>query len=365
MRALSALISNEFERMLRHRWALMVIPFALALIGYGIFVGVELHNGYHFGSHPPPDWRAALRSDISANQQQIASLQQQKQQLANQPGGGRGPFGAAGFDRAIKSLQTVSDDDQYHLDHNAPSPTQDLLTEATSVSLDFGMFALTLVIGWLAAEMIAEERSHRTMTLLLARPISRTQLLLAKALTAIAVGSVLVVIAVALGYVLTAIFAGNFGDPSTNVIILKDGSKALTDSNAVVMSSMSILALEFGLTLISVVCLVGMSLLLSSLFKSAGVAIAVTLGFLFLVPPIFAAVTGAATAFGIDWVQQVTQFFWFENFEPASAIVGTGARGANRGLDHLNVSVPVLVGSAAAFYVGAWLLLTKRDEAST
>jgi ABC-2 type transport system permease protein len=364
VRALSALITNEFERMLRHRWLLMVIPYAIALVGYGIFVGVELHNGYQFGSHPPLDWRSNLKTEMAQAQQQLASAQQQQAQ-APQPGRG-GAFAAAGIGREISALQTAIRDDQYHLDHNAPPPTQDLVTAATSVSLNFGMFVLTLVIGWLAAEMIAEERSHRTMTLLLARPISRTQLLVAKAVTAIAVGSVLVVIAVALGYVLTVIFAGNFGDPSTNLIVLKDGSQPLSDSNAVVMSSMSVLAVEFGVSLVSVVCLVGMSLLLSSLFKSAGVAIAVTLGFLFVIPGIVNAVAGGASAiFGIEWVAQVVQYLWFTNFEPAGAVVGTGAAGPNTGLNHLGVSVPVLLAWAVVFYVGAWLLLTKRDEVST
>lgn len=365
MRAFGALITNELERMLRHRWLLMVIPYAIALVGYGIFVGVELHQGYQFGSHPAPDWRANLRTEIAQTQQALANAQQQKSQLTNQPGRG-GAFALAGLDRDISALQTQISDDQYHLDHNAPPPTQDLVTAATTVSLNFGMFVLTLVIGWLASEMIAEERSHRTMTLLLSRPISRTQVLVAKAVTAIAVGSVLVVIAVALGYVLTVIFAGNAGDPSTNVIVLKDGTRPLSDSNAVVMSSMSALTLELGVSLLSVICLVGMSLLLSSLFKSAGVAIAVTLGFLFVIPNIVLAVTGAASAlFNLDWPGQVVQYLWFTNFEPAGAVVGTGARGPNTGLDHLSMAVPVLIVWAIAFYASAWYLLAKRDEAST
>ena len=342
----------------------MVIPFALALVGYGIFVGVELHNGYQFGSHPPPDWRASLRTEIAQSQQELANAQQQQAQASNQSGRG-GTIAVIGTEREISSLQTLIRDDQYHLDHNAPPPSLDLVTLATSVSLNFGMFVLTLVIGWLASEMIAEERSHRTMTLLLARPISRTQLLIAKAAVAVAVGSILVVVAVALGYILTAIFAGNFGDPSTNVIVLKDGSQPLTDSNAVVMSSLNALALELGVSIVSVVCLVGMSLLLSSLFKSAGVAIAVTLGFLFVIPSIVITVAGAATLFGINWVQQVVQYLWFVNFEPAGAVVGQGAQGPNTGLDHLGVSVPVLIVWAIAFYLGAWYLLAKRDEAST
>ena len=360
MRVFGALVTNELERMLRHRWLLIVIPYALALIGYGIFIGVELHNGYQFGSHPAPDWRAGLQAENAALQQDITNAQAQESQAANNPRGGA--LIRASLDRQITFDQRRIADNQYHIDHNAPPPSSDLVTAATSVSLGFGMFVLTLVIGWLASEMIAEERAHRTMTLLLARPVSRTQLLVAKAVTASVVGAVLVVIAVAMGYVLTAAFAGNFGDPSTNVIILKDGSQPLSDGNAVVMSSLGTLALELAISVVSVVCLVGMSLLLSSLFRSAGVAIAVTLGFLFVVPSIVITVGNAASAFGIEWPAQVVQYLWFTNFEPANAIVGQAAEGPNTGLNHLWVSIPVLAAWAVAFYAATWWLLAKRDE---
>jgi ABC-2 type transport system permease protein len=359
VRVFGALVTNELERMLRHRWLLIIIPYAIALVGYGIFVGVELHNGYQFGSHPPPDWRGLLQAENSALQQDIANIQQEQSQPGNQRGG---PAVRPGNGGGIALDQRLIADNQYHLDHNAPPPNLDLVTAATSISLGFGMFVLTLVIGWLASEMIAEERAHRTMTLLLARPVGRTQLLAAKAITATVVGAVLVVIAVAMGYLLTALFAGNFGDASTNVIILRDGNQPLSDGNAVVMSSLSTLALELAVSLVGVVCLVGMSLLLSSLFRSAGVAIAVTLGFLFVVPSIVITVGNAAHLFGIDWPAQVIQYLWFTNFEPANAIVGQAAEGPNTGLNHLSVSIPVLAAWAVAFYGASWWFLAKRDE---
>ncbi len=224
------LVRIELMKTWRSRW----IVFAV-MGGIFLLIAGGLYTYYVISQHrwnPPPAvaWQTTLRQEIATNQQSITQLQQIKQ---TQPSGGfRGGFS---IDDEIKREQQAIADDQYLIDNNiAPLQSFSITLAALFALGGIVMFLLIRIFGWLASEEIAGERSDRTIAILLSRPMSRDQLLLAKAVASFLISLAVVVVTFFIVYGMVAFIEGSIGPIQGQVGIAVDGTKAVGAGNLVV-----------------------------------------------------------------------------------------------------------------------------------
>lgn len=344
---------------------------------FGLFVLIALGvYGYYVYSHhrlsPPPQtpWRTVVQQDLNNDQRGIKTLQQVKKQA---PGGNvriGGPVGGAGsVDTQIGRLQQAVRNDQYLLDNDV-APVQAVPVTLAAI---FGlggviMFLLTRILAWLASEEIAGERSNRTIAILLSRPGTRNQVLAAKAIASSLLGLAVVLITFVIVYL---VFAFAFGTPGTltgRVAIVLDGNKAFSPGNMVAIPIPLILLMCLGASLLAVICVQGMSMLVSVVSSRSAVAIGITLAILFGAPVLSGIIGGilgliSGNANSADFLK----YAFFNVLSPVDGIsgsIGSVGNAAGRGMDEFGRQVATLAVWTVAFYAAAWALFRRRQEAS-
>jgi len=287
-----SLLRNELQKTWRSRW----IVFAV-LAGIFLLIAGGLYTYYVIRAHrwsPPPAvaWQTTLRDEIAANQASIDQLQKFKQQQ-QQGGSTGGPFrGGFNIDDLIARDQQAMLDDQYLLDNNIAPLQSFSITLAALFGLGgIVMFLLLRVFGWLASEQIAGERSDRTIAILLSRPMSRDQLLLAKAVASFLISLAVVVVTFLIIYAMVSFIEGSLGPLTGQVAIAIDGSKPVGAGNLVIMSIPLFLLMCLGAAMLGVLCVQGMSLLIS-VVTGRWAAIGITLAVLFGAALVSAIVSG-------------------------------------------------------------------------
>jgi len=334
------LIRNELQKTWRSRWIVF------AVMG-GIFVLIAggLYTYYVISQSrwsPPPTvaWQTTLRTEIANDQQQLGFMEQAKQQQNGGPTSG--PFS---IDAAIKQVKQQIADDQYLLDHDiAPLQSYSITVAALFAFGGIVMFLIMRIFGWLASEQIAGERSDRTLAILLSRPMSRTQLLLTKAVASFLISLAVVVVTFLVVYVVFA-FQGNL----------------------VVMPIAVFVLMCLGATMLGVLCLQGMSFLISAVF-GRWAAIGITLAVLFGAPLVSTVV--AVIIIGISQDPNKAHFlnYLFVNVlapvSSISSVFGNGPGGqAGIGLGEFGKELITLTAWTVAFFASAWLLFRRKQEA--
>jgi len=353
-----SLVRNELEKTWRSRWIVF------AVVG-GIFILIAggLYTYYVFSQHrwsPPPAvaWQATLHSEIASNQQTVAQLQAIKQQ-----GGLRGGFN---IDEGIARAQQGIADDQYLLDNNIAPLQSFSLTLAALFGLGgIFMFLLIRIFGWLASEQIAGERSDRTIAILLSRPMSRDQLLLAKAVASFLISLAVVLVTFLVIYAMLAFILGSIGPVTGQVAIAIDGSKALGAGNLVVMDIPVFVLMCLGAAMLGVLCVQAMSLLVSAV-TGRWAAIGITLAVLFGAPLVSAIVTGIITLIsGSTENTHFLNYLFFNVLTPVSSIApvfGNGPAGAGTGMNEFAAQIATLTAWTIGFFAAAWLVFHRKQE---
>lgn len=360
-----SLIRNEFEKTWRSRW----IVFAV-LAGILVLIAGGLYTYYVISQHrwtPPPAvaWQTTLRDDITANQNAIAQLEKFKQQ---QGSGSGGPFGRSiNVDDAIARDQQSILDAQYLLDNNiAPLQSFPLTLTALFALGGIVMFLLIRIFGWLASEQIAGERSDRTIAILLSRPMSRDQLLLAKAVASFLISLVVVVATFVVLFAMVSFIEGSVGPLTGQVAIAIDGNKPVGASNLVVMSIPEFVLMCLGAAMLGVLCVQAMSLLIS-VVTGRWAAIGITLAVLFGAPLVSAIVSGIITLIsGNSNNAHFLNYLFVNVLAPVSAIApvfGNGPASAGTGMNEFGVQIATLAAWTVAFFAAAWLLFHRKQEA--
>jgi ABC-2 type transport system permease protein len=359
-----SLVRNELEKTWRSRW----IVFAV-LAGLFILIAGGLYTYYVFSQHrwsPPAAvaWQTSLHSEIASNQQTIAQLQSIKQQQA---GSGGGTFrGGFSIDDAIATAKQATADDQYLLDNNIAPLQSFSLTLAALFGLGgIFMFLLIRIFGWLASEQIAGERSDRTIAILLSRPMSRDQLLLAKAVASFLISLAVVVVTFLIIYAMLAFILGSIGPVTGQVAIAVDGSKPVGAGNLVVMSIPLFVLMCLGAAMLGVLCVQAMSLLVSAV-TGRWAAIGITLAVLFGAPLVSAIVTGIITLIsGNPDNAHFLNYFFFNVLTPVSSIApvfGNGPAAAGTGINEFAAQIATLAAWTIAFFGAAWLVFHRKQE---
>ncbi len=357
------LVRIELMKTWRSRW----IVFAV-MGGIFLLIAGGLYTYYVISQHrwtPPPAvaWQTTLHQEIATNQQSIAQLQQIKQ---TQPSGG-GFRGGFSIDDEIKREQQAIADDQYLLDNNiAPLQSFSITLAALFALGGIVMFLLIRIFGWLASEEIAGERSDRTIAILLSRPMSRDQLLLAKAVASFLISLAVVVVTFLIVYAMVAFIEGAIGPLDGQVGIAIDGSKAFGAGNLVVMPILLFVLMCIGAAMLGVLCVQGMSLLVS-VVTGRWAAIGITLAVLFGAPLVSGVVTVIiALISGSTSNAHFLNYFFVNVLAPVSAIAPVFANGpasAGTGMNEFAAQIATLAVWTIAFFGAAWLLFYRKQEA--
>jgi ABC-2 type transport system permease protein len=357
-----SLVRNELEKTWRSRW----IVFAV-LGGIFLLIAGGLYTYYVFSQHrwSPPAvvaWQSTLNSEIASNQQTIAQLEAIKQQQGG-TGGVRGGFSV---DDAIKQAQQGIADDQYLLDNNiAPLQSYSVTLAALFGLGGIFMFLLIRIFGWLASEQIAGERSDRTIAILLSRPMSRDQLLLAKAVASFLISLAVVLAMFLIIYAMLAFVLGSGGPLTGQIAIAVDGSKPVGAGNLVVMSIPVFVLMCLGASMLGVLCVQAMSLLVSAV-TGRWAAIGITLAVLFGAPLVSAIVTGIITLIsGSSDNAHFLNYLFVNVLTPVSSIApvfGNGPAAAGTGMNEFGAQIATLAAWTVAFFGAAWLLFHRKQE---
>jgi ABC-2 type transport system permease protein len=355
------LVRNELQKTWRSRWIVFAVMAGIfVLIAGGLYTYYVVSQG-RWSPPPPVAWQTVLRSEISNDQAQLSGMQDAKQQGA--PTGG--PFG---LDSQIAQVQQQINSDQYLIDHDIAPVESFSITFAALFGLGgIVMFLLIRIFGWLASEQIAGERSDRTIAILLSRPMSREQLLAAKAVASFLISLVVVVVTFLIIYAIASFVEGSVGPITGQVGIAVDGTQPLGGSNLVVMPIPLFVLMCLGGAMLGVLCVQGMSLLVSAVF-GRWAAIGITLAVLFGAPLVSTVVTAI-----IDGISQDPNRAHFLNYlfvnvlAPVSSLTpvfGNGPGGPSEtGMREFGSQLTTLAIWTAGFFVAAWLAFRRKQEA--
>jgi len=359
------LVRNELEKTWRSRWIVFAVMAGLfVLIAGGLYI-FYVATQHRWSPPPAVAWQTTLRDEIAANQSSIAQLQQIKQQ---QGGSAGGPFrGGFSIDNVIARDQQAILDDQYLLDNNIAPLQSFSITLAALFGLGgIVMFLLLRVFGWLASEQIAGERSDRTIAILLSRPMSRDQLLLAKAVASFLISLAVVVVTFLIVYAMLAFIEGSLGPFTAQVAIAVDGSKPVGSGNLVVMSIPLFVLMCLGASMLGVLCVQGMALLIS-VVTGRWAAIGITLAVLFGAALVSAIVSGIITLIsGNPNTAHFLNYLFVNVLVPVSAIApvfGNAPTEAGTGMKEFGSQLATLAVWTVAFFAAAWLLFHRKQEA--
>jgi ABC-type transport system involved in multi-copper enzyme maturation permease subunit len=368
MTILLSLIRNEFEKTWRSRWLVFAVLGGLfLLIAAGLYI-YYVSSQHRFTPPAPVPWQSQLRDQITANEQNLTNLEQVKQQAQ----GGTVRIGGRGgaeltLDQAIAQAKQGITDDQYLIDHNI-APVQSFPVAQASLFALGGivMFLLIRIFGWLASEQIAGERSDRTLTTLLSRPPSRNQVLLAKGFASFLLSLVVVLVTLLIVYAAFSFFLGSPGSLTDQAGVALDGSKPLGPANLLQVPVWLFELICVGAAMLGVLCVQGMSLLIS-VVTGRWAAIGITLALLFGAPLVSTVVAGIL--FLISGSQDSSHFldyFFFNVLLPVGAVApafGNTTAVAGSGINQLTAEVETLAVWTFAFFLAAWLLFRRKQEA--
>jgi len=362
------LVRNELQKTWRSRWIVFAVMAGIfVLIAGGLYIYYVVSKD-RWSPPPPVAWQTTVREDIANNQQQLDFLEQAKQQPSGDATGpSKGFEPGTDLDSIIAQVQQQINDDQYLLDHNIAPVQSFSITLAALFGLGgIVMFLLLRIFGWLASEQIAGERSDRTIAILLSRPMSRNQLLLAKAVASFLISLAVVVVTFLIIYAIWAFVQGSIGPLTGDVGVAVDGSKPLRGSNLFAMPIWLFVLMCLGGAMLGVLCVQGMSLVVSAVF-GRWAAIGITMAFLFGAPLVSTVVGAILFAISQDPNRAHFLNYLFVNvLAPVSALTpvfGNGPAGpSGTGMNEFGFQASVLAVWTVGFFVAAWLLFRRKQE---
>jgi len=364
---LVVLVRNELEKTWRSRWIVFAVLAGLfVLIAAGLYSYFVYHDR-RWSPPPPVAWQTTLRDDIARSQSQLDDIQAAAASHPC-PANGRCLFNGLTFDKAITQQRVAIQADQYLLDNGIAPVSANALARAALFGLGgIIMFVLVRIFGWLAAEQIAGERSERTIAILLSRPPSRSQVLLAKAIASFLIGLAVVVVSLLVVYAIVAFLMGSAGPLDGRVAMPIDGSTALAPGNLVILPAPVFALMCLGAAMLSVLCVQGMALLISVLtgrWAAVGITLAVLFGATFVSGVVAALITLIS---GTPDSARFLNYAFFNVLAPVGSIApvfgNAAGTGLGVGMGQFGTEVATLAAWTVAFFAGVWFFFHARQEA--
>ncbi|WP_058301412.1 ABC transporter permease [Gorillibacterium timonense] len=274
---------------------------------------------YSITDHSNRDWQSEARSQIESFQSGLNSENQMVK----------------------KSSERIVKVAEYRLEHNIP-PADDQIWGGVlnAASLIILVSIFTVII---AADIVAGEFSTGTIKLLLIRPAVRAKVLLSKYLATLLFSLLLLALLFGSAFLTNGFLLG-FGAVDTPYLYL--GGDGLVHERSMILHVFS----AYGLECVSLLMIVTMAFMISTVFRSSSLAIALSLLVLLLSSVLVLALNK------YDWMR----YYLFANTDLTQYLNGTPPF---EGMT-LGFSIAVLSVYFVLFNALSWLLFTKRDVRS-
>lgn len=221
---------------------------------------------------------------------------------------------------------------------------------ATNQEFGFVLMLITIFTVVQSAESVAGEFTWGTIKLLLIRPWSRSVILLSKYLSLILFALFFTVVAFAITLLANIAIFGYTDNPGDYLARFSMGGQLAVD-----LSPWTLMLEDIGLQLVSLVMIVSFAFMLSSAFRSGGLAIGLSIFLLFagsIITAILAATNGA-------WVKYVL----FIHLDLSSYLNGGDGPIPNHPMT-MSFSLAVLAVYFIIFNLVSWTVFVKRDVAA-
>ncbi|HEU4962245.1 MAG TPA: ABC transporter permease [Bacilli bacterium] len=285
------------------------------------FVTLLVVDNLTTGTQGSSDWRVNVQKQIEADQAQMEN--------PNYPA------------HMMEGLHQQIALNQYRLAHDVP-PTDRTMWGYLLTAAKLMMVA-TIFTVVASADSVAGEFSGGTIKLLLIRPYYRWQILLAKYASAVLFSLLLLLVTAVTAFICSGMLAG-FQDMSIPYLYLTSNG-AIQETNMVqhVVST-------YGYQGVQMLMIVTMAFMISTVFRSSAVAIALSIGLMFI------GTTVAPFITSYRWAKYVL----FENIDLTGYLVGAPPI---EGMT-LSFSIAVLAVYYTIFLVSTLLVFQRRDIAN-
>lgn len=350
-----ALCVNEWQKW-RKRRRLLLLGAVTALFPAALLAVV-----LGFRPSAPPHWQEEVRAQIAANQAELSKLEQQLPRLPK----GMQP----GVAEMITAMQGTNDQLRYQLAHHIAPSDWYAAAQATQQLTGSFLRLWVLLVAWLGAESIAQERADGTIRLWLSHPASRSALLASKFVSLTAAIAAALLLGWLLCFGTSGLLQGHWGGLGSRVLVWHDLSKATSAATDGLLLPLWQYCLE-AMALAFLVCLMaaGGGMLASVLTQGPGAAIGVSLGLL-VGGQILWGVLRVFYLNGLLVLPFWAHFLFIAHLFPvgelglsSSDTVPPPPAGSLQGYDFAWVPTVSLAGWSALFVALALLFFVRRDE---
>jgi len=238
-----------------------------------------------------------------------------------------------------KSSERIVKIGEYRLEHNLPPEDHQLWGAVRDAS---GLLVLvTIFTVIVAADIVAAEFSTGTIKLLLIRPVNRTKVLLSKYLATLLFGLLLVAVLFLSSLLANGVLLGFGGAGSPYLLLGADGH---VHERSMLLHILSV----YGLNSVSLLMVVTLAFMISTVFHSGSLAIALSLIVLLLSNVLLFALHN------YDWMR----YYLFANTDLTPYLEGSPP--LFQGMT-LGFSIAVLCAYFVLFNGLSWLLFTRQD----
>jgi len=232
---------------------------------------------------------------------------------------------------------------EYALEHDIP-PVHATMWSGVMDSTGF-IILVTIMTVVVAGDIVASEFTWGTIKMLLIRPASRAKILLSKYLASFLFALLLLLALLSFSIVLNGILTGfsGFGQP---MLTVNDAGDKVEE-----VSLLGNVLKAYALSTVELIMFVTMSFMISSVFRSSALAIALS-----IVALLLGYLVTLNLAMYFDWAK----YLLFANTDLTQHLEG---RPLIEGMT-MTFSIAMLAIYFAAFNFFSWLFFTKRDVAS-
>lgn len=314
---LNLLLNENMKIYRRARTWLLVLALILTTIGFLV--------AQQYSAKPSQvangNWQASMQQQITNDQKMLANMNRGGDWKAH-----------------VTSRIHVN---QYHLSHNLP-PTDETLwgNMLNAANLVTVVTVFTVII---AADSVAGEFSTGTIKLLLIRPVSRSKILLAKYISAIAFSVLLLLVLFISAFVVSGLLQGFHDVGVPYVYVSADGVVHVAN---IVQHAIS----TYLYQCVQMIIIVTMAFMISSVFRSSSIAIALSVAIM------FAGSSVASFLAQFSWAK----YFLFENTDLTQYLNGS----PNIPGMTMSFSITVLIVYFLLFNILSWVVFKKRDVAA-
>jgi ABC-2 type transport system permease protein len=295
------------------------------MIGLVLFViagmGALTKTMDHYKSSASGNWKSQLQMENGVIQKKLADKN------------------VTGSERS--QLESDLARNQYALDQNVAPEQNTGMKFALDAATLSGLLTIFAVV--VAGDIVASEFSWGTIKLLLIRPKNRTKILLAKYLSTLLFGLLLLAILFVFSYVVGGLLFGFGGAGQPDIYSDANGAPHQTTTFLFAL-------LIYGLKAVTMVMIVTIAFMISAAFRSSALAIALSILILF-VGDLITVVIGDHS-----W----SKYVLFVNLDLSKYIQGGNVFDGMT----LGFSASVLAVYFVIFNACAWLLFVKRDVAA-